>query len=61
MKAKGNLRIQKINERLLKKGIIGGLKLSAFYPDLANSMLLCVTETKTKESIDRLVAELTQM
>lgn len=61
MKATGNLRIHKINEHLLKKGIIGGLELSAFYPDLANSMLLCVTETKTKESIDRLVTELTQI
>ncbi len=61
LKAKGNLRVTKINEYLLKKGIIGGLELSGFYPELDNSMLLCVTETKTKESIDRLVAELDKM
>jgi glycine dehydrogenase subunit 1 len=49
-----------MNEYLLTKGIIGGLDISAFYPELDNCMLLCVTETKTKESIDRLVSELSQ-
>jgi len=60
LKARGNQRIDKINEYLLTKGIIGGLYLSAFYPELSNSMLLCVTETKTRESIDRLVDVLSQ-
>ena len=58
LKARSNQRINKINEYLLTKGIIGGLDISAFYPELNNSMLLCVTETKTRESIDRLVSEL---
>lgn len=61
LKAQDNLRIDKINEHLLKKGIIGGLELSGFYPELDNSMLLCVTETKTKGSIDCLVSELSRM
>ena len=61
LKAQGNLRTNKINEYLLKKGIIGGLELFGFYPDLDNSMLLCVTETKTEESIDRLITELAQI
>ncbi|MBI2472238.1 MAG: aminomethyl-transferring glycine dehydrogenase subunit GcvPA [Planctomycetes bacterium] len=61
LKAKGNLRVTWINEYLFKKGIIGGLELSGFYPELDNGMLLCVTETKTKEAIDRLVAELDKM
>lgn len=61
LKAKDKLPIRKINEYLLKKGILGGFELAEFYPDLANSMLLCVTETKTKESIDRLIAELTNL
>ncbi|MBI5677461.1 MAG: glycine dehydrogenase, partial [Planctomycetes bacterium] len=60
LKARSNRRINKINEYLLTKGIIGGLDISAFYPELSNSMLLCVTETKTRESIDRLVGELSQ-
>ncbi len=61
MKSIDSLPMQKINEHLLQRGIIGGLELSAFYPELANSMLVCVTETKTKESIDRLVSELTNL
>ncbi len=61
MKSKSALSIRKINECLIKKGIIGGLELSEYYPELANSMLLCVTETKTKESIDQLIAELTNL
>lgn len=61
LKARSNHHINKINEYLTTKGIIGGLDVSAFYPELSNSMLLCVTETKTKESIDRLVAELAQI
>ncbi|NUO09802.1 MAG: aminomethyl-transferring glycine dehydrogenase subunit GcvPA [Candidatus Brocadia sp.] len=61
LKAKGSLRINKINEHLLTKGIIGGLELSGLYPDLTNSMLLCITETKTKVSIDRLVTALSQI
>ncbi|UJS15985.1 MAG: aminomethyl-transferring glycine dehydrogenase subunit GcvPA [Candidatus Jettenia sp.] len=61
LKAQGNIPVNKMNEYLLKKGIIGGLELSGFYPELDNCMLLCVTETKTKESIDRLILELSQI
>ncbi len=61
LKAKGNLHIGRINKYLLTKGFIGGLEISGFYPGLDNSMLLSVTETKTKESIDHFVAELAQM
>lgn len=51
----GNCKIQDINKGLFESGIIGGLDLSRFYPDIDNAMLLCVTETKTKENIDKLV------
>lgn len=60
-KTHDHIRISNINKYLLKKGIIGGLELSQWYPDMDNCMLLCVTETKTKTSIDRFVAELAQM
>ena len=33
-----------VNKALLKKKIIGGLPLGRFYPELADSMLLCATE-----------------
>lgn len=47
---------RKIKEALLSHKIIGGLELSRFYPELDQHLLFCVTETKTKEDIDRLVA-----
>lgn len=48
----------KINAELLKHKIIGGLDLSRFYPELDHHLLFCVTETKSKEEIDRLVARM---
>ena len=39
-------------------GVIGGLALSKYYPDCVNDFLVCVTETSTKDHIDRLVAGL---
>ncbi len=44
-------------ERLLKKGIVAGLPLAPYHPDLANHYLLCVTETRPKEDLDALVKE----
>ena len=55
---KTNVSPAKINEELFKHKIIGGLDLSRFYPELDHHLLFCVTETKTKEDIDRLVARL---
>ena len=49
---------QEINRRLLQKGIIGGLELSGFYPELENSLLFCVTEKRTRGEIDELVRQL---
>jgi glycine dehydrogenase subunit 1 len=47
-----------INRRLLEHGILGGLPLGRFYPDLGDCWLLCVTEKRTREEIDRLVGHL---
>lgn len=44
-----------LNRRLLDAGILGGLPLARHYPELENAMLLCVTEARSKEEIDRLV------
>jgi glycine dehydrogenase subunit 1 len=45
-----------INKALLKKKIIGGLPLGRFYPELADSILLCATEMSRRADMDR-VAE----
>lgn len=44
-----------INARLLEAEILGGLELGAWYPELADAMLLCFTEMNGREQIDRLV------
>lgn len=46
---------KKIDSELLKEGIIGGLELGKYYPELENCLLFCVTELNTREEIDRLV------
>jgi len=46
---------ESLNRSLLKEGIIGGLALGPYYPEMANCLLVCVTENKTRQDIDRLV------
>nr|MBC7244564.1 aminomethyl-transferring glycine dehydrogenase subunit GcvPA [Chloroflexota bacterium] len=54
--------VDEINEYLLEEwGIIGGYDLARDYPDLANTMLICVTEMNAKEEIDLLVEALKSM
>ena len=54
VKVPGN--IAEINENLYAKKIIGGLDLGKYYPELAAHMLIAVTEKRTKQEIDALVA-----
>lgn len=49
-----SLSADELNAKLLDAGIIGGLALGGFYPELDDAMLLCMTEMTTKEDIDRL-------
>lgn len=51
---KSNLNYELINKELLRNNIIGGYCLDRDYP-LQNSILLCVTEKRTKEEIDELI------
>jgi glycine dehydrogenase subunit 1 len=45
------------HRRLLDKKIVAGLPLGGYYPELADHGLLCVTETGSREEMDRLVRE----
>jgi glycine dehydrogenase subunit 1 len=47
---------ESINKDLLKKKIIGGLPLGRFYPELADSMLLCATEMSKRADMDVLAS-----
>jgi glycine dehydrogenase subunit 1 len=53
-----NKPVKEVNKVLMTKGIIGGYDLGRDYSDLANHMLVAVTELRTKEEIDTLVKEL---
>ncbi len=43
---------------LLKRQIIGGLELGRFYPELADCLLVCVTEQNSRNEIDALAKAL---
>ncbi|MCS6946618.1 MAG: aminomethyl-transferring glycine dehydrogenase subunit GcvPA, partial [Steroidobacteraceae bacterium] len=43
---------------LQQEGILGGFDLAADYPELGSALLVCATETKTAEDIERYAAAL---
>ncbi len=45
---------------LLQKGIVAGIPVAPYYPDLAGCYLLCATEVHSKQSLDDLVKEMTR-
>ncbi|OGR82284.1 MAG: hypothetical protein A2901_04870 [Elusimicrobia bacterium RIFCSPLOWO2_01_FULL_54_10] len=49
---------KKVNEALLKDGIVGGYDLGAAYPELKDCLLFCATETTTEADIERLLRAL---
>ncbi len=46
---------------LRAKGILAGLELAPLYPELPGTMLVCVTEVRSKEEIDGLAAALEEV
>lgn len=48
----------RVTRRLLERKIIGGVALECYYPDLPDCLLVCVTETAKRESIDELIRAL---
>lgn len=49
---------EEIFNRLAKKEIVPGLPLGRFYKEQVNDLLVCVTETKSKKEIEKLVQAL---
>jgi len=39
----------------LRNGIVGGLELDKYYPELKDCLLFCVTELNRREDIDKLI------
>lgn len=50
-----------INQGLLAKQIFGGVALDHYYPQMSHGLLVCVTETARKTTIDNLVAGLAEI
>ena len=50
-----------VDAGLRGQGLIGGYGLEPAYPELKNSVLVCVTELKTKDQIDRLARALREV
>jgi len=50
--------VRDIHENLLKHGVHGGKDLTKEFPELGKTALYCVTETHSKEEIDRLAQAL---
>ncbi len=48
----------KVLENMIAQGISGGYDLQPHYPQLGNAILVCATETKTAEDLQRYVAAL---
>jgi len=46
---------------LASRGILGGLELSEYYPELGHALLVCATETKTAADIESYVAALNEV
>lgn len=55
---KTGLTVEEIQKQLRAEGIQGGHDVSADFPELGQSMLLCVTEVHTQEDIELLAAAL---
>jgi glycine dehydrogenase subunit 1 len=50
-----------VDAALREKGIVGGLGLESVYPEVKNAILVCITELRTKDEIDRLARTLEEV
>lgn len=53
-----NTSVSNVINQLTQKGILPGYDLSADYPELGNTLLVCATETKTENDLDIFCDEL---
>lgn len=53
--------LEKASDYLKGKGVIGGYPLEESYPEMGGCLLVCVTESHTKEDIDRFAGHLEEV
>ncbi len=54
-------KVDEVLEQLAARGIVGGLDLSRHYPELGNALLVCATEVRTDEDIQRYAETLAEV
>ena len=54
-------KVEDVLEQLAQRGIIGGFDLSRLYPELGNALLVCATEVRTDEDIERYATALAEV
>jgi glycine dehydrogenase subunit 1 len=59
-RVKSNKPFAKIEEKLMAQGIFPGVELASYYPELKDQFLVCATETKSREDLDRFVEALSK-
>ncbi|MFH1799810.1 MAG: aminomethyl-transferring glycine dehydrogenase subunit GcvPA [Candidatus Omnitrophota bacterium] len=59
-KVRSNKPFAKVEEKMTAQGIFPGVLLEPFYPELKDQFLVCATETKSKEDLDRFAEALAQ-
>lgn len=57
-RVKSKKSFEKVEEKMTAQGIFPGVALASFYPELKDQFLVCATETKSKEDLDRFVEAL---
>ena len=53
-----NISFVDIQPQLIPQGILAGIELARYYPEMKGAFLVCATETKTKEDLDTFVKAL---
>jgi glycine dehydrogenase subunit 1 len=54
-------KVDAVLEQLAAKGVVGGYDLSRHYPELGNALLVCATEMRTDDDIERYAAALAEV
>ncbi len=53
--------VSTVKKELKKKNISAGVTMDAYFPDLKNTLLIAVTETKSVDALDRFATELAEV
>ena len=53
--------VSDILQALSEQGIVGGVALENYYPELGNSLLVCATETRSAEDIAQYVESIARI